>query len=559
MTITPRPVLVWLLDINVGGRILRLSSRPVVVESDRYGSLPYDGGLDDIEIDDSLPGPGRGADERSAQIDVVIGSDLSALVAAGLDLSTCRASLALWREGVSHERRDERLAGRLVLPASGEAGEVLSFTLSDDAGDDTARVVPAEAVVDSESWPTHRNDARGASYPWPWGTPGVLVDESGAVSVFPGSPCLPVETSGGDGENAATLVDTLLVADGRVSATSVTLWRDDPDSGRLVKAATSVSLTTMKDGRGRLVTVIDSSGFAAASRESSRFYLSWDQGGAGVYSTWSPNAITTLGDLLRTLARKSDVRFDLGSWAALADLLPWECSGFVADDVSPYDLILDLIEHTPVALLSRLGGLAPALWDVEARRVDAVESLVEGEGVYRVARPQTVNRPDRLATQIRVAYGLDAELDETVGRRVLAPTSPRGAHESSSVYVRTSAMRDPMLDEVRESSVEAPWATRRSAGRLMHWLARQRATSPVTISLDVERHRCLHLEPGSVVLYTDSGLALDRRVALVSKRVESARPAWRVVLTVLDDVASGLYPEPGGVSPDEPTFDPSGP
>lgn len=551
MRSTRTPV-VWLLELTIAGRLHRLSSFPLTVTTTAGEDLPFDGGLDGIDLTETLPGPGSEPDRRSVSIDLLLSDDLALLVSRGIDLSTATAELSLHILGDVYDLRDVLLCGRVQRPVYGGAGEPLSLTIADDPIDDVARVLPDVAVVDDESWPLRRQDADGKLYPWPWGQPGVLADPDGGQRLSPGSPALPVVISGGGADAEAALVDTLLIADGEIDAGTVGLWRET-DSGRLVRTGT-VSVTTTTDGRGRIVSILDISGTVTATRSSGTFWVDFGQGGFGKADTFTGSPIKNLGQLLRTLARQSSIAIDVGSWAALGSALPWPANGYVDSDLSPMDLIQELIEHTPVALISRPHGIAPVIWNTEATREQAIECIIDGDGSSRIGRP-SVDRPSyELVDRITVAYGWDADRDRTLAERSLQPDEPTRVGEASSVYAGAAHVRS--AGTARALQVEVPWADAVSSARVLHWLARSRCTTPTAISYDVEQRRAMHLEPGSVVTVTEAQLHLVDAVALVTRRTATDEALWRLDLLLLDPVVSAAAATGSGASTDPPPWTP---
>jgi hypothetical protein len=225
--------LCWLLDLDLGGRTLYLSSRPM-----SYNGRQYEGGLDAVTLDESIGQLGSLPDARSATVDVAPHIDLAQIVSYGHDLAAGRGTLRLWDTDEQEFRAEVHLLdARCTTPEVGGEAEVLSLTLSGEPYDDTASIVAGDARVDAESWPNAAPGEIGRLYPLPMGTPGSYVDGSGIASRAPSTPALAVEYSS---PNA----DTLLVSSERVEATTVAIWyRIDDVRGSYITGTISYQRT----------------------------------------------------------------------------------------------------------------------------------------------------------------------------------------------------------------------------------------------------------------------------------------------------------------------------
>lgn len=544
-------VWIWLLDLTIQGTTYHLSTRPVTV-TEGGKLIPYVGGMDPTELRETLPGAGQGPDAREVGITVLPPFNLARLVEDnGADLSATYAELSLHRIGDDRALRDTRIRGYTQLPPYGGDGEPFSFTLSDDASDDTAPVVDTYAIVDGYSWPFRGQGMEGQSLPWPYGRPGVIVDDDGSTSYAPAVPAPVVRISGTRGDPAA-VATTLGIASERVEASTVGVWYED-ELGRWIRLGTR-SVVYEEDQRGIERATVSIASETTAVRQAGSYAVDFGGNGRGVMSSLTGDALASLGDVLRELAWRSSTTVDAGSFALAADLAPWECNGFVDDDRACMEIVEELIEHTPIALVTTPNGLGITRWDTEARRVDAHAVLVEGEGVYRTGQPTYTRETADLVDTVRVSYGYDLREDSPRAVRLYVAGKPSTTDvtESATVYGRAARVRGSDL-RPRVRDVEIPWAGRDGSAFLGRWLTRWLCASPRELSLDIEPYQARRLEKGMPVLYVAPDLSITEVVALVTMVEVSDAPLWSVELLILDPVMSAIY-QTGPDVPPPPTF-----
>ena len=186
--------LVWLMDLDVGGRTLRLSTRPVDYTDPETGrAYQYRGTLDSLEFEESLGLGGDSVSAREVTVDALPGIDLAALASYAHDLASGTATLRLWDDSEGAYMAEVYMRdARVTLPDFGGDNEVMSFTLSAEPYDDTSAILDADALVSSSTWPTAPGDSEGLYYPRVWGKPGIV---TGATrTTIPAAPAIAVET-----------------------------------------------------------------------------------------------------------------------------------------------------------------------------------------------------------------------------------------------------------------------------------------------------------------------------------------------------------------------------
>lgn len=183
--------LVWLLDLDLGGRVLYASTRPTTFDSRRYV-----GTLDEVTLREELALGGAPA-AREASIDLVPEVSAALLASYGHTFTRVRGTLRLWDSDEAEYLAEVALRdGRGEPPEYAAANEPLSLSLSAEPGDDVSILLPSTAKIDSDTWPDAPTDSSGQAYPIPFGTPGLVT--GAATSEVPAAECFAVESNLGD-------------------------------------------------------------------------------------------------------------------------------------------------------------------------------------------------------------------------------------------------------------------------------------------------------------------------------------------------------------------------
>jgi hypothetical protein len=231
----------FLLDLEIAGHVFRVADAPAEVEHEDGTTLVYREGLA-VDYDVAMTALGDSGGEESIQVSLVLaGVDFAELAAAGHDLAAGTGQLSRWVEGTTYGERQLLLDGAVSEPTYGAEGEEFSFSLASLPVEDRASWPPADAVVDSTTWPKAHENTEGARYPWILGCPG-WVDAGEASKRTPGSPALLVDVT----------ADTWLIAGHSVRATHV-WWTNKGDPYSPFQLAVVAHLT---DGRGRRIAYI---------------------------------------------------------------------------------------------------------------------------------------------------------------------------------------------------------------------------------------------------------------------------------------------------------------
>jgi hypothetical protein len=507
---------VWLVEITAG-QTWRFATREVVYDGHAY--------LDGLEDPGNFPA-GFGLDEpQELSVPLTIWTQGS-----GIDL----VDVALGASGVLYYWDDPDgaaapvvlLSGVLDDPEYGGPDEPMTTSISEEPWKDRGAVLPATAVVESQTWPDvgTGSDAwpsRGEMYPMVIGSPG---DSAGFRM---GSPALEVERYGAI--NAAG--NLILIAGHHVSAATVTLVV--PQSPPTVTAA----VVNGVDSKGQPVAWIDTD-FGTTGWTSPP----WDRG-KPVFVRWEglpAIADNGAGDIIERLLRSSTLRVDWGRMrAALNKLNVFRLDTYIQAEkgkvVRPWDWISDeLLPILPVGVRRSPRGIYLAVFDVAAAPGDTLAHLSAGRNCERISPVSSI--ADGVANDFLVRYSYDAQTgDPTNTARVTGDAAVLDAY--------SGAIRAPGCEEsIRRFGViratlnaSAVWDSPTAVAIATHHaLRRALPVLEIAYTLDDTAH-LRALEPGDAVRLSDSEIGIAGRVAHV----------WSVRVAPVREVVLRLWSVPG--------------
>ena len=257
-----------------------------------------------------------------------------------------------------------------------------------------------------------------------------------------------------------------------------------------------------------LAAVVDFSPLAVGDQPETEdeLWVAWVDGPA--LEDEQGQAITTAGQLLLWLLRRSGLPFDLGRTVPVAELLTHAVSGYVNDpDVSAWDYLQDvLLPMLPVTLARGPLGVYPVLLRSEAPAADVLWRWVAGEDVVAVSPAQCEDATGPAA--LRVAWGWDPVREAYRGEaRVGLETDPATLRVATA-QARTRATRyagSGVLD--LEAAIVADLSTAQRVGAeqlgIRSW--------PLTV-------RTYSAPPGVVVELGDEGSITDAAVGWTARR-----------------------------------------
>jgi hypothetical protein len=364
----------WLLDLDWSGLTIRLSTEPLSMV-DEYGTArQYTGGIlsDPAPVTESNR---DGVEDAAPSVGLVLavdGTDIALRIAQGSRLQEATGNLfEVFVDAVGDvvQTWQRRIAwvidGRLTRPSFDGPDSPTSqvrVTLEGQPAEDMTPLLEPLAVIDSTTWPEVPSDGsqQGKVYPLVIGTPGPFVKANGSSGATTGSPAYPVTYT-------AANIDKLLVADGQVAATTVTIY----DEARESEAFTVV---LSQDGRGQWCSVVDISGAGSISRTDEQYFAHWNDGG-GTLNPFGSGAIERLGDVVRWAMQGSTVPVDMSAFAAETDLNRIKVATFLNDgEATRYELAIELLQLHPGAGIRRdANGIRPIV-----RRMDYPDSACAG-------------------------------------------------------------------------------------------------------------------------------------------------------------------------------------
>ena len=451
-------------------------------------------------------------------------ASVAASVAAGVPLSGVPAELALvpMSSGAWADRYVVIAgAAREVEYGADDDPVIIQIARSEDT--DRSLYPPPTMVVDDYTWPTSTllperppqiphwpqgtwapaESARGATYPIPYGTPGVL-----GADEFPAVRALAVDTEAGSGEMPA--VNRLLVAGGTVESATVTVWFEVGDSSYI---SDELPVEYGRDGMGQAYAYVDVgssvypdiAGVTHFRRTAKSYWSSWP--GGGVASTAGGRTPRTASAVAAWILRRST----LSVGAMPAELGGYRLSGYLDESVSPVEWIADrLVGVLPVGLATDADGrtqLTPIRYGAEL--ADAVARVVEGAG--EVSRRLPVRIGDGGADLAAVEYAMHGAQDRYM----------RTAYAADDLVVRSSPVSSAVMPDVWDHQTAARVA-------VWHRWRDSRAHMEVTLHLASDAYGWLR--PGDVVEYVDAGLSITSQVALVVSVEWTDRAIRRVVI-----------------------------
>ena len=549
----------WILLIVYAGTELLIGEQARELSTAAGELLLVQPGLPEIEITEAIRLPVDTSTALSLSLSLVLPVSVAELTAAGLPLSTGRASLSRWIPGTTWEQRRIVLDGRLRDPEFGEDGEPCAFTVEEQPWQSSARLPARTQRVDGTTWADSilqlQEAHLGAVYPIVIGRPGAKSDGTRAS----GAPARWVWHDPVLGGAYTEFVGMVLVIAGHhVSAERVYLHSDEYPSGFRAPVFNGVdsrgqpvafvawyatisgtdeaydydpagsyssSLTDFDGdssyGLGHRSALPDGTVVSTLTTDSvqPQFWISWDdeesasQGGLTVGGT----LIRSAGDVLAWLLRRTGRIVDAGSVAAAAPIL----RGFRLDfaiysDCDLWEFLLaHLLPILPVALSTGVDGWRIAVWRWEAVAADAVAELEAGAGASRVSAVS--EDASSIRNRFRLQFSRSARTG-TYTEEVSLSGDPYDAEDvdaEPSSICRISADRyGDTEEEVITSDVVYDRATARL---ILRHRALTYALPRVRVRYQIEERIGWRLQAGDIVTVTDEALRWRRRVWIVEE------------------------------------------
>lgn len=525
---------VWLLELDLGGRVERFASRASTVPTEAGEALRFRAGL-------------GGAAARVGPVDLGqvqrVGIQIddkqtswSQHLGRGGQLHHRLARLYFWFPGQTLEQALLVLEGRSsgIEYGDPESPSRLVFTLQGDTYDQVRLYPDAQAKVQAATWSnaTPRiidSTTLGNYYPTILGYPGGGDDASG--NPRPAAPALMVEYNGTSGGNNGP---QLILGVEPMEAAQVRLYAPEQTipSGADVRQAT-VSAESTQDLLSRSVKIckFPSAGAQRPIPElGSPYWVGYRQGGSwGGGIKRDGEIVRGLGDVIEWALFTAGVEYDRERVRAEAPFLnqEFQIDTVISGQVDLVDwLSSQMARYFPIRELRSGRGLYYKLINWRATAEDKVARLVVGDGVrrvnpYRIDERQVANlfsvayAPEQMADASRVRF-LSGDPNRLPGRGTLGLDA---RVIGSSLLLRSQEIMARGTGRRRDGVIEAPtvdfphtWSDS-TAVNMLQWWADERAL-PLTRTT-VEGRDLEYLSPLDVVILHDPDEYITERVALV--------------------------------------------
>lgn len=501
----------YLLDLTIGGHVLRLTDDPATVDG-----YPYRAGL-------GVTAQGRNVERASIVATWEPPDGWGVYIGENGPIEESRAVLRWHRDGETLDEARTILDGAAVSVAHGGPGEPLQFALVRTIGSESLMPPPTSAIQSSE-WTDPQTAAIGKSPPLIFGYPGARQSSGDSV---PAVPVLFTSTSG---------TPVLVVAQGSIAASTISLSRMTP--GVFVTWNGAPVTEDTRSGR-TLSIVLGTLGAPAGFHVDDGVYVShFDDETAthGGVADYDGSVIRGAADVARwMLEQYSTIRIDYGRWAEVEDWLnSYLIDTYIDAPILPLEWIgRSLLPMLPVRLRQGSSGLWMQRHTYTATPSDAVRSLTAGRDVQRAGM---VSRRDEVYNRFSISYRQGNRRYYSArtlqGKPGILNRTPAGYDE------REYGRPDLELSEARYGVRSAPliecpitWDDATASRILQDQADRygwpKRAVQYVG-GLDLDR-----LDPGQFVQLTDPELACVDALAMVEE-VTTSIDEVVLDLTILD-------------------------
>lgn len=517
--------LYWLAEMDWAGRTLRWATRAVKITDADGNVLPFAGGLDvDYSEEFDLMGDGI-SQPQIALRGLYLPDDLNLpdLINKGQTLHRAPVVVSQWVAGRTLEQKVVRFRGVARLVDYGDRDEPISLTVRAIGLSGDAVWPPADALVNSDTWPSANENAEGQRYPWVLGRPGLNIGTADP-EIDGGSPA-PVVNTTGNGK--------VLIAGHPVDTTTVHI--SDAKNGT---HSASLSVTEEVDGLGRLVSTVALATSGAVFADDGEYWARWDgTGNGGLVNPYRAGTdLSGAGDVIRWAVSQTGAPVDVGAFAAVADHLnSWRVDTYFDREVDLWAWVTEsVLPLLPVALSIGPDGIYPILWRRDAVSSDAVADIdIQRDALYRATPVRYVDQHH--ANEITIAYAPRSDgkpykrrtitgADVGAATSDLVPTSLLRASKATFGSVQAEPLETVVLYDDADALLTLAW---HAAARAYPWR---------TIAYDDADALYGWLRPGDVVTLTDSDVALTSRVCWVQRIAwRNTRPTYTLLL--IEDLA----------------------
>ncbi|NRA04200.1 MAG: hypothetical protein HRU00_16530 [Myxococcales bacterium] len=540
---------VWLLDVEVSGRVYRFSDRQVEATTEAGDVLLYRTGLSELIYSTSA----NGAVDLSIPVQVSSGVLWGELVEDDYRVERAPATLRRWNVGTPFEASRIIVDGRVEGVRYGGQLEPISFSIRRPGNNNGGTIPSGGMVIDETTWPgvgrtSFEIDPKiiGAYYPIVLGSPGV--DPSG-------TPVASTEALAVEVEITPVPNDTekLLIAGHLVVSTSVTIY-DYTDAA--APEAASCLVQTTEDLAGRTVSFVTPNDplvqFTSPIIQGRVYYAGWQDGG-GLRNPFGLGAIRGAGDIIEwIITRWTSLQFDASRFEpvkALLNLYLIDC--WINDPIDPVEWLMSaLIPLLPAVPRNGVDGLYFEIRRPGLTKADAVFHFDTSKNCDRTSEIEIVD--DDVVNEITVEYCPD-RVTGRFRRRVIV--GPDATHRSDD-EIQLNLGTDSRIITSYRSNLSVDYFKQRFAATLEAPVVCDRATATRigqdVIDLQALPRRVIDLalacefedriSIGDIVLISDNavenGTGITEQLAEVLDVVVGG-PTVPAILEILDDPVIG--------------------
>lgn len=510
--------MIALVDLVIGGHTYRYASESVSVPS-AGGPVVYRAGVvSDQEVARAVV---VGADSDLVEVPVELVAqdlDVGALVRAGADFGSARASLSLIWHGQTWEQRLQIVSSVVSDPTYGGPGEPLAFSLS-LLGDLSQVLVPGSEWVyrtGAEPHPFTLEEAAERVVPIVFGAPAW--DRSYVLRRGAGSPATAVLTP--------AVLSSIVIAAGPVHASTVVLHYAEPPDARTPYPFDVVPVRGPIAFSEPPAAYVDLPASTWDLSDKVAFAVRWVDG-YGMLRPGLDEPITTAGHLIEYLLGLTGV-CDYGRTAAAVDLLPVQVDGYIDEQVEPVRWIAEnLGAILPVSIANGPDGLYPivARAYLDPSKVSGNLSTARRE-IQRVGPAMVEN--NECLNDITIRYGVDCVTREPLYSVRLCGDTTLLATRKGGLAFSPVASRSLSSRGVHAKVLTVGICHRaETAHQIASYLITRYAVPSTVITYSVRDPR-EWLEPGASIRIVDDELGIDSTASVEEVRVLPAETLIRV-------------------------------
>lgn len=535
--------LVWLLDLQIRGKVYRFSTDIVEVQSGTDvgpSSFNYAAGLEFLEYEDVVGLLDAESSTREVSVSVLFQAGQqegwTSISDTSRDAGQATGQLSLHLVGNTHKQREIIVDGFLDSPSYGGANEPVAFTLQESDHLDPALFPPISAKVDHVNWPQRTaggssirpdDNAVGQVYPWVFGNPGTSppIGWWGQnTGYFDATPALLAEIDVTTEDNATNYASLLIAGHETFPGAAGTLHNVTLFSDNWPAPYTTLAVNRV-DNSGQAVTTCrvamphtTAAGYIKVGEE---IWCSWSGAGGGVINKDRTGPMRGAGEIISYLLEQSGLRVDLlRSRAPLKAVDAYLLDFWINEPRTPAEIISeDILPILPLSPQQRTEGLSFVYWRWDATAEQANDRIDIDKDFGDRVSPVEVSPISEVYNQITIEFcrtGADGQL-----RKRLTYTH-EDYEDHANVIFNQYALASFSRYGLREAPiVQAPVVERdETAIAILDWMIRFHSQARRTVAYRLPQ-KYQTLEPGDVVTLTDSEIGFSETVCLVTSVIRA--------------------------------------